>query len=409
MKKFISILLAITVSMSLCVTAFAASKAGDVNADGSVNSSDALQVLQYSVGILKTFKDKSAADLNKDGIINSSDALTILQISVGLIPSDPGSSTINGIELTKAPYSTNGLTITGYNTNEYGDIVVTVKNNTTRTIEDISNISYTTYNKSGAALDTDCMLFLYMLAPGESCIVPLYIEDNVAKVEFKNSEIFDSDITFPGGSTASYGGITMNKIPYSTNGLTITECTVEDYYAEMTIKNNTGHALDWSSLIPYKCYNSSGVVIESGYIGLNYMNANESSLYECYFSSTASKIIFGTGIIIEGDAFPNPTLATYYGIQMNKTPYTTNGLTVTGYTIEDDDLFSATVKNNTGSTIGGFSYIPYKCYDNSGKIISSGDLFFDVDIRNGSSASTIGSYIPYETTKLVFGNAVIDY
>lgn len=59
---------------------------GDVNEDCSINSADALLVLQYSVGN-KTLSDsqKSAADVNGDKNINSADALKILQYSVGNI------------------------------------------------------------------------------------------------------------------------------------------------------------------------------------------------------------------------------------------------------------------------------------------------------------------------------------
>lgn len=59
---------------------------GDVNGDGSINSVDALHVLQHSVGS-KTLTDeqKKRADVTKDGNVNSQDALKILQYSVGSI------------------------------------------------------------------------------------------------------------------------------------------------------------------------------------------------------------------------------------------------------------------------------------------------------------------------------------
>ena len=61
---------------------------GDVNKDGSINSTDALMVLQHAVGQKTLTGDaKTAADVNKDGNINSSDALRILQYSVGNIKS----------------------------------------------------------------------------------------------------------------------------------------------------------------------------------------------------------------------------------------------------------------------------------------------------------------------------------
>lgn len=82
MKRFTSLILALVLAFSVCVTAQAQVR-GDVNNDGRVNSTDALLILQYTVGSVTNIS--SAADLNGDGRINSSDALTVLQISVGII------------------------------------------------------------------------------------------------------------------------------------------------------------------------------------------------------------------------------------------------------------------------------------------------------------------------------------
>lgn len=83
MKRIISFLLAVCFIFSVCLTAQAKSL-GDVNADGSVNSTDALVVLQFSVNKINKI-DKDAADMNLDGRVNSTDALMILQVSVGFI------------------------------------------------------------------------------------------------------------------------------------------------------------------------------------------------------------------------------------------------------------------------------------------------------------------------------------
>ena len=83
MKKFISVLSAVSLAAALTVGASAATL-GDVNKDGAINSADALGVLQYSVGIENKGFIKANADVNGDGTINSSDALKILKVSVGL-------------------------------------------------------------------------------------------------------------------------------------------------------------------------------------------------------------------------------------------------------------------------------------------------------------------------------------
>ena len=55
---------------------------GDVNGDGTVDSIDAIKVLQYYannlVGITQPVIDENAADINEDGVIDSKDSVGIL-------------------------------------------------------------------------------------------------------------------------------------------------------------------------------------------------------------------------------------------------------------------------------------------------------------------------------------------
>ena len=83
MKKFISILTALTFAAALTVGSSAA-LLGDVNKDEKVNSMDALSILRYSVGLAVGDFKSYLADINGDGAVNSADALTALRISVGI-------------------------------------------------------------------------------------------------------------------------------------------------------------------------------------------------------------------------------------------------------------------------------------------------------------------------------------
>ena len=87
MKKLICCLLIFTIVITSSVMTFAKTK-GDVNSDGKLNSSDALAILQYSVGSNPKKFNKNVADMNNDSKINSSDALSVLKISVGLVDGD---------------------------------------------------------------------------------------------------------------------------------------------------------------------------------------------------------------------------------------------------------------------------------------------------------------------------------
>lgn len=62
---------------------------GDANGDGSVDSSDARLVLQYSVKLNKAEPILSVCDVNGDGKVNSTDARLILQYSVKIISKFP--------------------------------------------------------------------------------------------------------------------------------------------------------------------------------------------------------------------------------------------------------------------------------------------------------------------------------
>lgn len=63
---------------------------GDANNDGSVDSDDAMLVLQYYVGLISDNSINMVnADVNNDNIIDSDDAMLILQYYAGLIPQLP--------------------------------------------------------------------------------------------------------------------------------------------------------------------------------------------------------------------------------------------------------------------------------------------------------------------------------
>ena len=58
---------------------------GDVNNDGSVDTTDALMVLRYSLGVVTSLPNLAAADVDGSGGIDTIDALMILRASLGII------------------------------------------------------------------------------------------------------------------------------------------------------------------------------------------------------------------------------------------------------------------------------------------------------------------------------------
>ena len=82
MKKFISLSLALLIMATMSICAFAKPK-GDVDGNGTTNSTDALLTLQLAVGLKAPSANKVMADVDDNGTVNSIDALSILQIVVG--------------------------------------------------------------------------------------------------------------------------------------------------------------------------------------------------------------------------------------------------------------------------------------------------------------------------------------
>lgn len=61
-------------------------KIGDADLNSSINSADALKILQQSTGLASLSDEAlSVADINEDGEINANDALKVLQYSTGLV------------------------------------------------------------------------------------------------------------------------------------------------------------------------------------------------------------------------------------------------------------------------------------------------------------------------------------
>lgn len=84
MKKLLSIILAFTVMMcAFAIPVFAEMQTGDVNANGKIDATDALDVLKHAVN-KKTFSadQKRAGDCNGDSRVDAADALLILKYAV---------------------------------------------------------------------------------------------------------------------------------------------------------------------------------------------------------------------------------------------------------------------------------------------------------------------------------------
>lgn len=86
LAAILSAVLVLSVFTGNIIATSAAPFFGDVDGNGSINSTDALYMLQMSVGIIEeTQENVYCGDLDLNGSVNSTDALLVLQKSVGLV------------------------------------------------------------------------------------------------------------------------------------------------------------------------------------------------------------------------------------------------------------------------------------------------------------------------------------
>ena len=70
-------------------TPTAAFPAGDANCDGTVNTIDAIYMLQAGAGLLESVPCPTAADVDLNGVVDAIDAMLTLQYRAGLLASLP--------------------------------------------------------------------------------------------------------------------------------------------------------------------------------------------------------------------------------------------------------------------------------------------------------------------------------
>lgn len=170
--------------------------------------------------------------------------------------------------------------------------------------------------------------------------------------------------------------ITMTKIPYTTNGLTITSVTEADNYFILTIKNNTSKtdmSVAASSSIPYKIYNDKGNVIASSSVSVNQMNHGESCTVKIYKPANTAKLIFGAAYVKFEKATLKTETVVVNGLTINKTPFTYNGFRVDKLTYEPETRkVTAEITNISDKTKN--CYIFFKQNDTNGNALSDGSL-----------------------------------
>ena len=221
MKKLFCVLLTLGILLTSTVTAFAATK-GDVNSDGNVNSSDALAILQYSVGSNPKKFNKNVADMNEDGNINSSDALIVLKISVGLIKPDVEST---------APKD-------GAETLDYFNTAINRVKTDAKSVEQKSVTNYL----AGKTTISGSIQSFYNMLGGDEWLNQMFKDNSLGADTYKGDEI---KTYFPVEGESYASKLTVDDIKSATlkenDGVyTITIVTLDDAKSD-SYQHGTGH------------------------------------------------------------------------------------------------------------------------------------------------------------------------
>ena len=214
--------------------------------------------------------------------------------------------------------------------------------------------------------------------------------------------------------TDVYGGITVTKLPYTQEGLTINSISFEDsntygVVASVSVTNGTGSAIQDISNFQMTCYAADGTVLMSDTLFLFDMNNGEWCKKNFNVKDGTVRILFGKAKIYEDTEFPVTQTETIDGFAISKLPYRVDGLTINSVSYAGDSIMgpkmTVTATNNTGKTIGHLSNIRYKCYDADGAVIDSEQLF--LEYLNDGERCVKDFFTMNGTVRVLFGEAKI--
>lgn len=169
----------------LTVTKCVAIIQGDVDNDSYITMNDARYALRVAASIesCDVNSDKfKLMDLDEDKVISLSDVRNIMLIATGI-----SESVIDGIKVTTLPVEFNGLTINSLSI-DGSKVTINVTNNTGKTIDELSSISYKCYDSNGTILKT-ASVYLEDMNNGESCNAFFYIETGTTKILFTGANV----------------------------------------------------------------------------------------------------------------------------------------------------------------------------------------------------------------------------
>ena len=204
-----------------------------------------------------------------------------------------------------------------------------------------------------------------------------------------------------------FNGMMVNKLPYTSNGITINSLSVDEYgYMTVSATNNTTKTVAYGSWFNFRCLNVNGEIVKEGSFTLRHLDPGETGFSGFYLTDNTYKIIFTYPKTYEGISSQGVATETNNGIVTNVLPYSLSGLTINSISVDKYGYATVNVTNNVGSAIKSTTCIDYKCYDASGQVLKSSSVYMK-EINNGQNCD-VGFYLADNTAKLVFYAADVD-
>ena len=209
---------------------------------------------------------------------------------------DKETEIVSGYTVNKLPYRSNGLTVVSIEFGMY-ETWVKVKNETGKPISSRSCITYKCYDKDGAVLYTGTT-YLPDTNTGMTCAAQVVRPTGTKKIIFEEATVIVGKVFVNENiETETISGYQVNKLPYTTNGLTIIEIEFGTYETRVKVKNQTGSSISSYSHISYVCIDSDGVVRHTGEMYLKDIDDGEVCAGSVVRPTGTTKILFGEGAV----------------------------------------------------------------------------------------------------------------
>lgn len=312
---------------------------------------------------------------------------------------------VDGIQVSKMPLDLNGIVLGSISFNEkYEQAELVVSNKTGIPVSSSSYVTFKTYNADGYIIDSKDV-YLKEMNNNESAIVNFYYSEGVTKIVFYSSEIKKSESLYQ-GEMVDIGGLSVNAMPYSVNGLCIENAVYDSASKalQITFKNENSFAISDYSYMEFKAYNADNFVIRSSSYTPTHLNSNEKCIKTFYLTEGTTKIVFGKAVVKETEPMTANSFAVYESIEMNTLPYVSNGIKIEELvSVDKYGAITLKIRNVTGDAIKSGGWMNYKCFNADGVIVKASSM--SLYTLNNNESQLYTTYLPEDAVRIVFYNA----